>query len=288
MINYSVKSDIVPLIENLVNAIQPFAMANEVSLLFEKEVESFEISFSTESVLSDLGKLVCRIISLSPQHHSVRIVLSANGTQLIDKLKLRISNSGANLAPVKDKLLKDIGIYTQITPLKFGTIFELCFPKESFHHKKTNLDSNHFISIGKYEVSPFYIKLNEHLKTHFTHMSNLATTAETINIHDELFIKKINVAISSRLDQEGFQTETLAKAMALSRSQLYRKMKALTGHSPSKYIRYYRIEKAKQMIESEDLTIGEVAFKTGFMNQSHFTRVFSRQFGFNPSELLKK
>ena len=141
---------------------------------------------------------------------------------------------------------------------------------------------------GKYEVSPFYLKLKEHLKAHFTGISNLERLAGSGNSRDRVFLKKMNAVINSRLDQEEFQTDTFARAMALSRSQLYRKTKALTGHSPSKYIRYFRLQKAKELIENEDLTIGEVAFKTGFMNQSHFTRVFRRQFGFNPSDLFNE
>jgi transcriptional regulator GlxA family with amidase domain len=48
-----------------------------------------------------------------------------------------------------------------------------------------------------------------------------------------------------------------------------------------------RLQKAREMLDKSDLTVGEVAFRTGFVNQSHFTRAFREQFGFNPSDLRR-
>ena len=91
----------------------------------------------------------------------------------------------------------------------------------------------------------------------------------------------------ANLDREGFDTISLGKALALSRSQLYRRIKPLTGCAPAKYIRHVRLQTAKKYLSNKDLSIGEVAFRTGFINQSHFTRLFRKRFGVNPSDLRK-
>jgi transcriptional regulator GlxA family with amidase domain len=89
----------------------------------------------------------------------------------------------------------------------------------------------------------------------------------------------------AHLDKEGFDTVKLGRALALSRTQLYRRLKPLIGFSPAHYIRFVRLSKAKDFLDKEDLTVSEVAYKTGFASHSHFTRAFRTQFGFKPSEI---
>jgi AraC-like DNA-binding protein len=92
----------------------------------------------------------------------------------------------------------------------------------------------------------------------------------------------------ANLDKEGFDASELAIALALSRSQLYRKLKPLVGFSPAHYIRYVRLQKAKEYLEKGEGNIGDVAFNVGFVSQSHFTRAFKEQFGFNPSHITRQ
>ena len=75
--------------------------------------------------------------------------------------------------------------------------------------------------------------------------------------------------------------------MALSRTQLYRKLKVLTHQPPAQYIQFVRLQKAKEYLQNTELNVGEVVLKVGFASHSHFTRAFHDQFGFNPSFLKK-
>ena len=79
--------------------------------------------------------------------------------------------------------------------------------------------------------------------------------------------------------------EDIGSDIGLSRVQLYRKVKALTGHSPVELIRTARLEKARQMLQSTDMTISEVAYSVGFSAPSYFTKCFRDEFGISPSEL---
>lgn len=101
------------------------------------------------------------------------------------------------------------------------------------------------------------------------------------------FLQELDQIIASNLDNDLFNTNYLCRATAMSRTQLYRKLKALTGHSTAHYIRLARLRKAKLLLETSDLPIGEIALQVGYKDFSHFSRSFLKEFGLNPSELRK-
>ena len=75
----------------------------------------------------------------------------------------------------------------------------------------------------------------------------------------------------------------LERAMALSQMQLYRKLKALTGQTPSLFIRSVRLQKAMQLLKTTDLNISEIAYEVGFNDPAYFSRTFHEVFGAPPS-----
>jgi AraC-like DNA-binding protein len=77
----------------------------------------------------------------------------------------------------------------------------------------------------------------------------------------------------------------LAGELFLSRSKLYRKIKALTGDTANEFIRKVRLEKAKQIIEGTEYTISEICYKVGFSSPSYFTKCFKDHFGVLPTEI---
>lgn len=101
------------------------------------------------------------------------------------------------------------------------------------------------------------------------------------------FLQEINQCIAANLDNELFDTHFLCRAMAMSRTQLHRKLKALTGQSTAKYIRSKRLQKALSLLQTTDLQIGEIADRVGFKDFSHFSRSFFNEFNYKPSEARK-
>jgi AraC-like DNA-binding protein len=91
--------------------------------------------------------------------------------------------------------------------------------------------------------------------------------------------------INENINDEKLNVENLAGELLLSRSKLYRKIKALTGDTANEFIRKIRLEKAKQLIETTEYTISEVCYKVGFSSPSYFTKCFKDYFGFLPTEL---
>jgi signal transduction histidine kinase/DNA-binding response OmpR family regulator/ligand-binding sensor domain-containing protein len=90
--------------------------------------------------------------------------------------------------------------------------------------------------------------------------------------------------IEDNLEKEDFSVEALAKALHLSRTQLFRKLKTLTGQSPSLFIRRIRLGKAREEILASERTIAEVAYRHGFKEPAYFSRVYREAFGESPSE----
>lgn len=107
--------------------------------------------------------------------------------------------------------------------------------------------------------------------------------AETPGKHP--FIKKIEELIEKNLDIEDFNVSVLCREFNLSRSQLHRKAKALSGVGPNKLIRNYRLHRAQEFLKSGKYHIAEVAYKTGFSSPSYFAKCFKELFGVAPSEI---
>ncbi len=101
------------------------------------------------------------------------------------------------------------------------------------------------------------------------------------------FLRDLHQVLDQNLNNENFDTRRLCRAMAMSRTQLHRKLKALTGQPTASYIRSYRLGKALNLLEKTDLPVGDIAFQVGYKDFSHFSRNFSKEFGFNPSETRK-
>ena len=102
---------------------------------------------------------------------------------------------------------------------------------------------------------------------------------------DELFLNKVMETVEENMEDEEFSVEDLAGAVAMSRSQLHRKIKALTDVSPSVFIRTLRLERGKQLLEQNAGNASEVAFMVGFNSSTYFAKCFKERFGVSPGEV---
>lgn len=100
------------------------------------------------------------------------------------------------------------------------------------------------------------------------------------------FLTGINELLDDHLPEEDFGIKDICLSLGLSRPQLYRKFTALTDKSIGKYIRSYRLHKAKMMMENDGKNVTEAALDAGFKNLSHFSTIFKEEFGYSPSELI--
>ncbi|TDW47727.1 signal transduction histidine kinase [Flavobacterium sp. 270] len=104
---------------------------------------------------------------------------------------------------------------------------------------------------------------------------------------DNDFIKNVLNFINENISEYELSVEVLASKVFLSRSQLYRKIKTLTGVSVNEFIRNVRLEKAKELIELGNDNITEISIKTGFSSPSYFTKCYKEKYGFLPTQSNK-
>ena len=129
------------------------------------------------------------------------------------------------------------------------------------------------------------LQSRKQLKQVFAGADELAK--EEISTPDKEFVSKIRNEIHRNISDNDFGVEQLGAAVDLSRVQLYRKVKALTGLSPVELIRATRVNRARKLIEGGATSVSEVAYQVGFTSPSYFTKCFKDQFGVSPMELLK-
>lgn len=101
------------------------------------------------------------------------------------------------------------------------------------------------------------------------------------------YINKVTAHIVGNIDNPEYSVNELSADMAVSRSQLHRKLVALTGFSTTNFIRMIRLEKAKDLLSGNAGNITEIAYQCGFSSQSYFTRSFTEHFGKSPSQFIK-
>ena len=102
---------------------------------------------------------------------------------------------------------------------------------------------------------------------------------------EPLFIVRFKDVVEARLADSDVSVDDLAAAMNLSRVQLYRKVKAISGSSPNELLRTARLNRAYQLLLTTDKNISEVAYEVGFTAPSYFTKCFKDEFGISPSDL---
>lgn len=105
---------------------------------------------------------------------------------------------------------------------------------------------------------------------------------------DEIFLRKLNEYLEEHFSSEALSVETLAGAMGMSTSSLYRKVKGLSGLSPNDFIRIARLKKAVLLMQSGEDRINEIAFQVGFSSPAYFSTCFQKQYGKTPTEYLKQ
>jgi len=104
---------------------------------------------------------------------------------------------------------------------------------------------------------------------------------------ENAFLKKLEEIIEENLSDSGFGVEQLAAKMSMSYSSLWRRVSKYTGKSANQFIKEIRLGKAMEILRKEDVTISEVAYRTGFNSPNYFSTCFLDFFGYSPGELKK-
>ena len=130
------------------------------------------------------------------------------------------------------------------------------------------------------------IQGRRHLKGKYSGAQQQADKLEVPEVkgNDELLMERIMKAVNKNLNDSDFSVEMLCSEVGISRAQLHRKMKELTGLSTSEFIRNIRLEQAARLLKEQKINVTQVAYTVGFSNLAHFSTVFRKHFGMAPSE----
>ncbi|MCB4807068.1 response regulator [Tamlana sp. 62-3] len=245
--------------------------------------------------------------------HTVLIV--EDNTELRDYLKLELSSQHKVLVAANGKegikIAKEAFPDVIITDVVMPEIDGLEFCKQL----KSDLSTSHIpilmltakakiddriegIETGAdaYMVKPFNIRLLKLrlsqlitsrqliFNKYFSVISELPKNTNTPPI-DKEFIEKVLNHINENISDPNLNVEALATHLSLSRSQFYRKIKALTNQTATEFLRNIRLQKAKQILELGETNISKVCYATGFSSHSYFTKCFKNHFGVLPTEI---
>lgn len=105
---------------------------------------------------------------------------------------------------------------------------------------------------------------------------------------DEVLMKRIMKVINDNLDNTELKVEMLSKEIGLSRVQLHRRMKEITGISTGEFIRNIRLKKAAELLSEKKVNVSQVAYMVGFSSHTHFSTAFRKFYGMSPTEYINK
>ncbi|MDG3583449.1 hybrid sensor histidine kinase/response regulator transcription factor [Galbibacter pacificus] len=221
--------------------------------------------------------------------------------------KVVAANNGKEGLQMAKEVLPDVIITDVIMPEMNG--FDFC------KYIKTDIRTSHIpllmltakakiddridgIEIGAdaYMVKPFDMRLLKLrlsqlitsrqliFNKYFSAISDVPSNVNTTSLDKEFIQKALNY-INKNISEPDINVESLASHLNLSRSQVYRKLKALTGQTANEFIRNIRLHKAKALIQAGNNNISEVSYAVGFSSSSYFTKCFKACFGMLPTQV---
>ena len=128
------------------------------------------------------------------------------------------------------------------------------------------------------------IETRKQLRDRFSRELYLGPKKTIVSSMDEKFLEKVMETIETFMGEPEFSMEKFGQEVGLSRMQLHRKLKALTGQSPGDFLRSMRLKKAKRLLEAKAGNVSEIGYEVGFNNLSYFSKTYREEFGISPSE----
>ncbi|MEO8822445.1 MAG: AraC family transcriptional regulator [Ginsengibacter sp.] len=274
-------ADIIPVLKNLCLALQPFAGTKHITINFNSVEEKIQFFLPLNDFISGFSKLISAIIDYVPDNNTITLtaaIIEENATKYVS---IKIHNTGINLRMISSLINNSHLPVTLCCSSAYDTTFEVCYslssPIMTDVHKQESLNRPLWN----------YLSVVNGIKSHFAKLNNPVTRLAETMPKEAAFLTNINKCILENMENDQFDANALSTAMFMSRAQLLRRLKSLTGNSPAYYIKTMRLEKAKELLETSDVCISEAAFQTGFNSPSHFTKVFIEKYGLTPSQFRR-
>ena len=233
-------------------------------------------------------------------------MLSYLKTALSEEYETLVAPDGKEALRLAEEQQPDLVLSDVIMPLMNG--YDLCRSLKSSLSTShipvillTAMDDREHIILGlesgadDYVLKPFdpqvllarirgLLHERERLQTLLLRSTREKKRREYTNQLDREFMEKVLAVVDESCARPDFQVDDLCRAMAMSRTAFFNKLKAVTGKAPNDFIRIFRLERAAELLSTHDLTISEVADRVGFSDPKYFSACFRRHFGVSPSK----
>jgi signal transduction histidine kinase/DNA-binding response OmpR family regulator/streptogramin lyase len=259
-----------------------------------------------------------KVIDIDENLHKYTLLIVEDNYELRDYLKneleneykVLVANNGKSGIDLANEFLPDIILTDVMMPEMDG--FDFCknikrdlrtshIPVLMLTAKTEIEDRIEGIEVGAdaYMVKPFdmrllRLRLSQLITSrqlifnkYFSLISEVPEGIKTLSL-DKEFIEKVLNYIKENISNPDLNVESLATQLKLSRSQFYRKIKVLTNQTANEFLRNVRLQKAKQILEKDNVSISEVCYITGFSSPSYFAKCFKSYFGIKPTDVKIK
>ena len=261
------------------------------------KVNSFDITENIEGGF-DTGHrsiLVAEIISLEDNGYPYRIfkdiVKRFNGREVgheTDRQQVVFNQSSKAIACARALQQEFIPLKNQETEIRIGISSGAPVTEHDsiFFESAVQLADClcHFAMDGQISISTQAAASAKAMLAESVHDVNIL---KVMSPSDEKVLSNFLAAITSMPDSEDMSMEKLSKKLGMSKAQLYRKIKSLSGHSPNGLIQEMKLKKAFHLISQKFGNVAEIAFASGFNSPSYFSKSFQKRFGKLPAKVLK-
>jgi len=232
------------------------------------------LSQNSNGLFKQIQQLIYKhkgLIVLEPNNQTmVSFVYATDAISCASSIKDMIdatsNNLEFNLAIVSGKPVDEEGdTFFEETKVKINSLCSLGLNKRMYLDTET-------VSLSEKEIQE-----QKEKQSNFT----------IINSDDFIFSLQLSKVINTHFTQSNFNSEDLISIIGLSKSQISRKIKSLTGMSPNQLIQESRLQKALNNMGKNKKTIAEIAYESGFNSPTYFTRVFKKRFGIPPTDFSK-
>lgn len=306
-----------------VETVQGKGMAFHVYLPYveyhdDEKVDEYhnDIIYETDSEENETSESIIR--ETKDEEKELKIVLVEDNEELRSFLKGVLAKTysvfdaanGQDGIEITKKIIPDIVISDIIMPEKDG--YELC--REIKQSGKTchipvilltaknsqeQIISGYEVGADAYVTKPFdlniissqvsrLIKNRELIRKKYQDQNFMIEVADKNLSKDDEFIMNFRTALEKNIADPNYNVKSLAKTLNVSSTQLYRKIKALTGYSPVEFIRIVKLQKSYELLLERNNSVKEVCYLSGFNNISYFIKCFRDHFGITPANLKEK
>ncbi len=230
---------------------------------------------------------------LATELQAYQVTTCENGVQALDRLNEMLRNASLPDCVLSDVMMPEMDGFELVrkiraTPRLSAIPIILLTARAGHDDKLTGLR----IGVDDYITKPFdadelRIRINNLVGRKPMKQEAISEDGEQVTSIDDKWLRSVEAQMAARLHERDFTIDQLAIDLHMSRSQLYRRIKAYTGLTPHSYLREARLFKAKEILEAgEAATIAQLSAAVGFEDPGYFSRIYTERFGYRPSEKL--